>query len=84
MSLRDIPHLEKMKDEIFLMNCTYNEFETKCAWNTKRLGCVAYDEDGKIIDQKEVWDYEKLLFPCFVKKHELIMTGIIFEKEEKK
>lgn len=64
-------HPEQQKDEIYLGNCIPEKLQT--SWMTKRLGVIAYDVDGNIINYG--------LKPWFIKRSE-VQEAI--DREEKR
>jgi len=54
-------HEECEEHEVFLTNATQEQFEHEMThWETKRMGTIAYDEDGERLP------HEKGLYPVFV------------------
>ncbi len=57
-------HPEQDEGEVFLGNCTEDNYEENTGWETKRMGQVAYDVNGEPIRSIN-------LFPVFVQQDEI-------------
>lgn len=68
--MNDVPfnHPEKLENEIYLGNYTYDTIHY-CGWHSKRVGNTAYDIYGKIIHQ-DLW--RNKLVPIFILKEEVL------------
>ncbi len=63
LNVKVMRHPEIREGEIFLTNSTVKEYE-KVGWKTKRMGYIALDVNGNIIDSTSG------LFPVFLQKKE--------------
>jgi len=64
-------HPEQLEGEFLLSNGTYDDFENKCGWKTKRMGYVAYANGSPLTGAEQ-----GILFPVFVSRAEFEAAGL--------